>query len=850
MKIRKFHVVPSLPEPLLPLEDLAYNLRWSWDPDTVDLFRRLDRELWESAGHNPVLLLGRIRQERLVEAAQDESFLSYLARVVEQHRAYMLSPGWFHRTYPGMENVTIAYFSAEFGVSECLPIYSGGLGVLAGDHLKSASDMGLPLAGVGLLYQKGYFHQYLNQDGWQQESTPVNDFFNMPVRIVRRSNSTPVSVAVDLPGRLIHAQVWRADVGRVPLYLLDSNLPENQPQDREITDQLYGGDTEKRICQEILLGVGGLRALAELGIYPQVCHMNEGHSAFLALERIRRLMEREGLPFEVAREITCAGNVFTTHTPVPAGFDLFPPDLMERYFAHYWKALGISREQFLGLGREGPTDPHAFFNMALLAIRLAGATNAVSRLHASVSRRLLGRAWPGVPESDVPVQHVTNGVHFKTWLSRDMRELLQRYMGERWLEDFIGPEDWKRVLLTPDEELWRTHERRRERLVATVRRRLERQLRQRGAPRAEIEVARELLHPEALTIGFARRFAAYKRATLILNDPARFKRILCDKERPVQLVFAGKAHPHDNQGKELIRQIVHFARDPDIRRRVVFLEDYDMDLARYMVQGVDVWLNTPRRLMEASGTSGMKAAINGVINISILDGWWHEAYTPEVGWAIGGEELYDDLAYQDAVESRALYDLLEKEVIPIFFERGTDGLPRQWIGLMKRSMHRLGPVFNTRRMVREYVQKYYVPATHRWQRLKEESWARSKELAQWKNRIRSAWKEIRLESVPEEIRQALKVGDELEIQAVFHLGELRPEDLGIEIYYGNLDEKTQITEARTIPMAPVASGGDGRYTFSGRVPCTSSGRCGYVIRVLPNNPDLASPYELGLISFF
>lgn len=850
MKVREFHVVPSLPDPLRPLEELAYNLRWSWDPDTVDLFRRLDQEFWESTGHNPVLMLGQIRQERLEDAAKDDSFLVFLEKVLDRHRAYMNLPSWFARTFPGMQDLTIAYFSAEFGVSECLPIYSGGLGVLAGDHLKSASDLGLPLVGIGLLYQRGYFRQYLNHDGWQQESTPTNDFFNIPVRLVRKSNGKPVTVEITLPGRAVKAQVWRSDVGRVPLYLLDSNVSENQPEDREITDQLYGGDAGKRISQEILLGIGGLRALNEMGIRAQVCHMNEGHSAFLALERIRQLMEDEGISFDVAREATSAGNIFTTHTPVPAGFDLFAPDLMEHYFEDYWKRLGLDREQFLGLGRENPSDPHGPFNMAILAIRLASATNAVSKLHASVSRRILAKAWPSVPEKDVPIQNVTNGVHFKTWLSRDLRELLQRYIGERWLEDFISEEDWRRILKVPDEELWRTHERRRERLVAVVRSRLQRQSRKRGATRAELESASEVLHPGALTIGFARRFAAYKRATIILNDLERLKRILTNKDRPVQIIFAGKAHPHDNQGKELIRQIVHFVRDSELRRRVVFLEDYDMDLARYMVQGVDVWLNTPRRLMEASGTSGMKAAINGAINISILDGWWYEAYSPEVGWAIGGEELYDDLAYQDAVESRALYDILEQEVIPIFYDRSTDSLPRKWIGMMKRSMKSLGPIFNSRRMVREYTQKYYITSAIRWQTLQEENWARAKILAEWKARTRARWNDIRLDSIVTETRGNIKVGEEIEVRTSFHLGALKPEDLGIEIYYGNLDERAQISEGQTVPMLPVRAESNGVYSFVGKIPCNISGRCGYIIRVLPQHPDLASSYELGLISWF
>jgi starch phosphorylase len=851
MNIREFRVHPSLPENLQPLADLAFNLRWSWDPDTIDVFRRLDRNLWESCGHNPVLLLGRIEQSRLVEASRDEGMLTFLGRVLERHHNYMRAPSWFERTYPDLKHIKIAYFCAEFGISECLPIYSGGLGALAGDHLKSASDLGLPLLAVGLLYQCGYFHQYLNNDGWQQESTPVNDFFNMPLRLVRGEDGSPLKVDVPFPGRTVLVQVWQIDVGRVPLYLLDTNVAENGPEDRNITDQLYGGDTDKRIRQEIVLGVGGIKALDMMGIRPQVCHMNEGHSAFLGLERIRRLMERRELSFEAAREATTGGNIFTTHTSVPAGFDRFPPELMDKYFHEYWDTVGLNREQFLALGREDPSDQHGAFNMAILALRLAGMTNGVSRIHASVSRRILGNAWPGVPVHEVPICHVTNGVHVRTWVSRDMGELLQRYAGGRWLEDAAQDYDWSEVGTIPDEELWQTHERRRERLVASARRRVIRQIERRGASRSEIEAAREVLHPGVLTIGFARRFATYKRATLILRDPERLKRLLTDKSRPIQIIFAGKAHPHDHPGKELIRHIVHAGRDPEIHRRLVFLEDYDLNLAREMVQGVDVWLNTPRRLMEASGTSGMKAALNGAINLSVLDGWWLEGYSPDVGWAIGAIEQYEDLDYQDTVESKALYDILEHEVIPFFYERGADNLPRKWIALMKNSMRNLGPRFNSHRTLREYSEKLYVPIATRWETLRGEGeYQRAKALAAWKRRIRAAWKDIRLESLDTAAKPQLKVGDEFEIQATFSLGELSTSDLSIEIYHGKLDEKGAIMDGGSMPLVPSPTDKPNSYRYGGKIPCETSGRWGYAIRVVPKHDDLVTPYDLGLISWF
>ena len=851
MNIREFRVLPSLPDSLKPLEELAYNLRWSWDPDTVDLFRRIDRDLWEECWHNPVLFLGRVNQARLTEASLDEGLLAYVERTLDRHRNYLLSTSWFEKKYPDHKNIKIAYFCAEFGISECLPIYSGGLGMLAGDHLKSASDLGLPLTAVGLLYQRGYFRQYLNIDGWQQESTPVNDFFNMPVRLLRTEDGNPLKIEIPFLDHGLHAQVWQSDVGRVPLYLLDSNVPENTAEDREITDQLYSGDSEKRIRQEILLGMGGLKALDTLGIRPEVCHMNEGHSAFLGLERIRRLMERRNLSFEAAREATAAGNVFTTHTPVPAGFDVFSPELMEKYFHKYWEKIGLSRDEFIGLGRENPGDPSAHFNMAILALRLAGMTNAVSKLHASVSRSILSGVWPGVPENEAPIGHVTNGVHVKTWLSRDMSELLQRYTGGKWLEDATRDHNWKQIKSIPDEELWRTHERRRQRLVASARKRLIRNMHRRGATRSDIEASSEVLHPDILTIGFARRFATYKRAALILQDPERLKRILSNKERPVQIIFAGKAHPQDHPGKELIREIVHFARDPEIRRRMVFLEDYDMDLGRDLVHGVDVWLNTPRRLMEASGTSGMKAALNGAINLSILDGWWHEAYTRDVGWAIGAEEEYEDAAYQDSVESQALYDILEHEVIPLFYERGTDDLPRNWIAHMKDSMMTLGQFFNTRRMVREYTEKLYVPVSARFQALRGDAdYTRARGLSSWKARLREKWKDIQLESLEADTSGSLVVGEDLEVNATICLGELRPADLSFEIFFGQLNERGDIAVGEPVKMEPNATDRPNTYLYKGRIQCPTSGRWGYALRALPNHTDLASRYEMGLISWY
>jgi len=843
-----FTVVPSLPTKLEHLRDLAYNLWWCWNLEAVDLFRRLDRELWEESGHNPVLMLGAIKQERLEEAAEDDGFLAHLERIAQRFDRYVKSQNtWYEKAHGAPGEPYIAYFSAEFGLTECMPIYAGGMAVLAGDHLKSASDLGLPLMGVGLLYQEGYFRQYLNSDGWQRELYPKNDFYNMPIQLEQGEDGTPVTVQVDYPGRKVTAQVWRAQVGRVPLFLLDTNIPANSRQDQDITDELYGGDLEMRIQQEIMLGIGGIRALEALGIRPTICHMNEGHSAFLALERIRCLMEEQGLSFAGAREAASAGNVFTTHTPVPAGIDRFPPQLMDKYFSDYYRLLGLSREEFLALGRENPADNGEPFSMAILALRLAAHTNGVSRLHGRVARRMWQGIWPGVPEDEVPITFVTNGIHIPSWISLDMARLYDRYLGPRWLERPDDPTIWERVDEIPDEELWRTHERRRERLAAVVRRCLREQLEKRGAPPSEIERAGEVLDPEALTIGVARRFATYKRATLILRDPDRLASILNDPDHPVQIIFAGKAHPQDNPGKELIQQVVRLCQREEFRRRMVFIEDYDMCVARYLVQGADIWLNTPLRPREASGTSGMKATANGIINVSTLDGWWDEAYQPDTGWAIGRGELYEDLNYQNDVESRAIYGTLEKEIVPLFYDRRSNGIPHNWIAHMKAAMRAICPVFNTNRMIREYAERFYLPAAQRYRQLTEDEMARAKALAQWKSHLHEHWPEIRIDNVEAEVPAKLKVGAELQVRAQVYLGALEPQDVTVQLYYGPLDTRGEISKGEVMAMNWVESNEDRNHVFVGAIPARTSGRYGYALRILPHHEDLSNPYEPGLI---
>jgi len=843
-----FNVEPSLPPELERLREIAHNLFWVWDSELIALFMRLDLDLWEETRHNPVRMLGMIKQERLNTLARDDGFLAQLDRVWEQYKDYMESTKtWFDKNHSDEPNPLVAYCSAEFGLTECIPNYSGGLGILSGDHLKSASDLGIPLVGVGLLYQQGYFRQYLNADGWQQERYPENDFFVMPLAQQRDAKGDLVKIEVDLAGRKVCAQLWRVQVGRVRLYLLDTNIPENNKDDQNITDQLYGGDGEMRIMQEILLGIGGYRALKALGISPPVFHLNEGHSAFLVLERARDLMAQHKLSFSEAREIVSAGTVFTTHTPVPAGNDYFSPELMEKYFSSLYKSIGLSKKEFLALGRKNPQNENEHFCMTVLALKMSTHSNGVSKLHAVVSRGMWEDVWPGIPTDEVPISSITNGTHGPSWISRDMVGLFDRYLGPRWKEDPGDYATWGRVHHIPDEELWRTHERRRERLVAYARHRLHHQLVARGAPPSEANQAREILDSEALTIGFGRRFATYKRAALLLRDAERLIEILGNKDRPVQIIFAGKAHPRDNAGKDLIRQIIHFERNPKIRRRMVFLEDYDMVVARYMVQGVDVWLNTPRRPLEASGTSGMKAAFNGALNLSILDGWWVEAYNVHTGWAIGRGEEYSEEAYQDEVEANALYDLLEKDVVPLFYDRGADGLPRAWISRMKSSMRSICPVFNTNRMVREYAESFYIPSAKRFQLMSADQMSRAKNLAEWKGRIHQRWNDLSIVDVKTETKDGLRVGDVVLVRAKLNMGQLTHEDIAVELVHGILDAKGEIVNHEITALSFVGTKQGGVAEFTCTLSTTTSGRHGFSLRALPRHVDLDDARKEGLI---
>ncbi len=854
--IRTFTVLPHLPERLQPLHKLAYNMWWCWNHEAVTLFRRIDVEAWETLDHSPVKLLGALSSVRVQELLRDDGFLAHMDRVEEAFDNYMNADTWYQETYaaPGRNGIgalarelRIAYFSAEFGIHQSVPVYSGGLGVLSGDHLKSASDLGLPLVGVGLMYREGYFRQYLTVDGWQQERYPENDFFNLPLMSETTNDGAPLTIRLPMPGRDVYVRVWRIQVGRVPLYLLDTNIPRNSTEDRAITARLYGGDNDMRIRQEMVLGIGGVMALRAMGKPPTVCHMNEGHSAFCGLERIRALMQESNLSFQVAREAVAAGTVFTTHTPVPAGNDVFAPQLIEHYLSNYLGAFKINRDEFIGLGRQNPADQNEPFGMTVLAIRLANTTNAVSQLHGVVSRKMWKTIWPELPVSEAPITSITNGIHTASWVSPDMAQLFDRYMG---ISHDGRPSEaamWKRVENIPDAELWRTHERRRERLVAFARSRLKLQLKNRAALPTEIAHADEVLDPEALTIGFARRFATYKRGNLVFRNLERLLALVNNKDRPVQFIFSGKAHPKDNGGKELIAEILQFARRPELRRRVVFLEDYDINVARYMVQGVDVWLNNPRRPLEASGTSGMKVCCNGGLNLSILDGWWCEGYDGENGWAIGAGEEYTDLTYQDDVESRAIYDLLEQEIVPLFYTRSSDGLPRGWLKRMKRSMMTLCPVFSTGRMVAEYLSTCYLPSAQRFTRLSADNLQKANTLAQWRQGIQRGWGQIKVEGVEVNTADPMHVGAELPVTVRVNLGRFSPEDVEVQLFHGLVDSMGEIAQASAVGMTPQGAAKNHVWEFRANIPCQTSGQHGFSVRVLPRHGDLANSYEPGLV---
>src|SRR5712691_355371 len=825
--LREFLVRPALPASLQRLPELGLNLMWSWNHSVRAVFRRLDPPAWQASNHNPVVMLGQVPQAALERAATDPRFLALYRRACEILDAYLAARA--------PSDMLVAYFSMEYGLLDCMPIYSGGLGVLSGDHLKASSDALLPLVGVGLLYQNGYLKQTLDPDGWQQEHTPVNDFYSLPVTPVMRNDGSEMLVSVLLAGVDVFLKVWRIDVGRVKLYLLDSNIPRNAaPENREITNQLYGGDLHTRIRQEIVLGIGGLRALKELGLNPSVYHMNEGHSAFLAIERIRVLMAEQGLSFEEALHTSRANNVFTTHTSVPAGLDVFDAGLVSHYFKEYCQGAGIPLESFLALGRRASADPHEPFSMAVCAIETSSFRNAVSRLHRRVSQQMFEDLWPNLPVWEVPITSVTNGVHLTSWINGDLATLYDQYLQPDWREGHAEPEMWNQTGDIPATELWEAHRRRKRRLVAFVRERAVASALARNAPASEVERMHEVLDPEAFTIGFARRFATYKRATLLFRDLVRLKRILTNAKMPVQIVIAGKAHPRDFPGKTLIREIVQYSRDPELAGRVVFVEDYGIEVAGELVQGVDLWLNTPRRGEEACGTSGMKAGINGVLNMSVLDGWFDEAAENSGGWAIGDREPYSP--ERDEAHAAGIYSVLEDEIVPMYYQSREQGVPAQWMLRVKQCLRYVSAHFNCQRMIQEYNSELYEPAHRAFDAMAADRFAAPREHVRWSRNVTQRWPEVNFVDAGIGPDSAVLTGSSLPLRARLDLAGLSPQDVRVEAVVGRVGARGELEETQVLTLDPLEQHGN-MFLFGRDFAPLATGRLGYSVRVTPNHCD-------------
>ncbi|MBW3591504.1 MAG: alpha-glucan family phosphorylase [Actinobacteria bacterium] len=813
------------------------NLRWSWDPRTRDLFRWVDPEAWKASGGDPLRLLGNVSPERFEALTAERGFMKFMSDIHADLKSYISSDRWFQHRQSRLRSV--AYFSPEFGLTEALPQYSGGLGVLAGDHLKAASGLGIPLIGVGLFYREGYFLQQLSVDGQQQEKYLELDPHGMALTEV------DAEVELNLAGELVRAQIWRADVGRVRLYLLCSDVDGNSPGARMITDRLYGGDQQHRMTQEILLGMGGVKALQAVGEHAQVMHMNEGHAGFLSLERIRQFIVQEGLTFAEAVEANRASTGFTTHTPVPAGIDKFSRELMELYFWGWAEECGITMDQLMALGQEPGADPASPFNMALMSLSLASKANSVSKLHGRVSRSMFQSLWPEVPVDEVPIGSVTNGVHARSWVGAGMCKLFDKYIMPDW--DEAQADRWASIYSAREDEVWRVKEQARVQLVASARMLLKESLIAAGARGVDVDWADSALDPRVLTVGFARRFAEYKRANLLFQYPQRLKALLLDEERPVQIVIAGKAHPRDEIGKGIIRQIVQFAQDPLVRHRVVFIPNYDVQIARRLYQGADVWLNNPRRPLEACGTSGEKAALNGTLNVSIKDGWWDEMFNGENGWAIASAETYDDLSERDDLEAASLFDLLERQIVPKFYDRPNGPVPGDWVEMVKISLASLGPNVTASRMLRDYMELMYEPLAERIDAMSNSNFELAKSLAAWKQRVHLAWPLVKILSVDDAPHIAVSRGDERVVEAVVDLGELTPDDVSVELLHGPVRQQDELHSTQTAPMAAEGQTEDGPYRFTGAFECTVAGRYGFALRVVPAHDCLTSYAEMGLI---
>lgn len=844
-------VNPQLPKRINKLATVANNLWWSWNTEFLRLFQRIDMDLWEQSNKNPVKFLKHVSQEKLEDAAKDVTFLKEYDKIVEEFEDYMNSKNtWFSKNYPEEKGDLIAYFSAEYGLDQTIPIYSGGLGILSGDHLKSASDLGIPLVAVGLLYKDGYFNQKIDGEGQQQCEYNEIDLYDLPINPVKNEVGEDLIIYVKFPKRRLYLKVWSINVGRIKLYLLDSDIEKNNPEDRDVTLKLYGGNQEMRIRQEIVLGQAGVELLTKyLKLNPTVYHMNEGHSAFLTLEIIKNIIAEKQVSFEVAKDITSSKTVFTTHTPVPAGNDIFPLDLVERYFKDFWPRLGLSREEFLKLGMKPVKELENGFNMGILALKIAGKKNGVSKLHGAVSRELFGDVWPNIVANESPIGYVTNGIHTCSWLAPKMKELYNQYLMPYWQDSMYQDKVWEKINTIPDEKLWNVHNERKAKLLKLVKENTTERLRRSGYSYEDINEIVSKINPNALTIGFARRFATYKRATLIFKDLERITQILNNADRPVQLIFAGKAHPADKEGQDLIKFIHQVSMMPQFKGKIFLLENYNIAMSRYLISGVDVWLNNPRRPMEASGTSGQKASVNGVINFSVLDGWWAEGYNQKNGWTIGNNSEYDSYEAQDQADSQSLYRTLEEKIIPTYYNRENSNIPQKWIGFMKNSILSTGGKYSTARMLVDYTNQYYMPLA----KLTKKYYLDIDTVAEyngWKKDLYRNWKDIQITQTDNFDNITIDAGNKIEVGCEVELPNIDIENIEVEVYYGKILENGIVENVSIIPMELTDSDEEQRkYYFTAKIELTTGGNYGYTFRVMPKNEMILEPANLDLVKW-
>lgn len=846
----KIIVNPQLPKRINRLGEIANNLWWSWNTEFLRLFKTIDIDLWETVEKNPVKFLKNVSQEKLEIAADKWDFLKEYDRIVANFDAYMDSRNtWFNRTYPENKKDVIAYFSAEYGLDQILPIYSGGLGILSGDHLKSASDLGIPLVAVGLLYRNGYFYQKINGKGVQETEYKTIDLDTLPITKVKGEDGEDLIIYLKFPKKGLYLKVWQIIVGRVTLYLLDSDIDENIEEYRSITTTLYGGNQETRIQQEMVLGMAGVSLLKSLKLNPTVYHMNEGHSAFLTLELIKNIIKEKKVSFEVAKEIVTSKTVFTTHTPVPAGNDIFPLDLVRKYFKDFWVKLGISEEEFLALGMKPEKETTDGFNMGILALKIAGKKNGVSKLHGEVSRELFGEVWPNIAANESPITYVTNGIHTCSWLSSNLKELFNKYLTPYWQDNIYKDEIWEKIDSIPDEKLWEEHKKRKVKLLAMVKENTTNRLRRYGYSYEEINNITSKLDPNALTIGFARRFATYKRATLIFKDLERMTQILNDTNKPIQIIFAGKAHPADKEGQDLIKYIHEISMKPQFKGKIFLMESYNIAMSRLLISGVDVWLNTPRRPMEASGTSGQKASVNGVINFSVLDGWWAEGYNSYNGWTIGTNQEYDNYEEQDVADSNGIYYTLEHKIAPMYYEQDKNGISKRWIKTMKNSIISTGGRFSTARMLVDYTNQLYIPLCNLYNKYCSQL-DKVSEYQIWKNEIRNNWNDIQIEQEKNAENLTIDAGNEIEVFCKIKLPNISKDSIEAQVYYGQIQDSGMVENIQIIPMKLEEADEEQReYHYSAKISLTTGGKFGYTFRVMPKHEMLLDSANLNLIKW-